>query len=77
MGHAVRWASRTVAGINELAYGKWHWTEDANVTLCGSRIRLGIDGGSFLPDTDDDPARVDCKRCKRVSPTRLTPASQP
>jgi len=61
--HAVRWARRYLHRMMALDYTKWHATRDANLTLCGCSIPLAINGGTFLPETDDELSRVDCKRC--------------
>lgn len=61
--HAVRWARRTVR--NEYEWTRWHWTKDTLLTLCDVPIALANEGGTFLPDTDDDINVVDCKRCLR------------
>ena len=59
--HAIRWASRkTDTGWR---YTKWHLAKNANTTLCNLPIRIAIDGGSFLPETNDDLEMVECKRC--------------
>lgn len=59
--HAVRWTLRKVGGEHQ--YTKWHWTDDAVVTVCGVIIRFGEI--QIFPETDDDIERVDCKHCKR------------
>jgi len=60
--HACRWATQS-SRILGMHWGKWHWTEDAMQTICGFPVRIANERGSFLPDTDDDPKRVDCKNC--------------
>lgn len=42
---------------------KWHWTADANTTLCGRVIPL-MGEGWMLPDTRDEPETVTCKKCR-------------
>ena len=59
--HAVRWARRKVR--NEYQWTKWHWTENSMMTLCQVPISLAHEGGTFLPDTDDDIDTVDCHNC--------------
>lgn len=61
--HAVRWSRREVR--HELEYSKWHWTLDAQQTLCRIPIPLGL-AGTFLPDTDDEIERIDCRKCLRI-----------
>lgn len=61
--HAVRWARRKVR--NEYDWTRWHWTTDANFTLCKRVIRLAYDEGTCLPETSDDPVDVDCRSCRR------------
>lgn len=65
--HAVRWWRRCVRGDPD--WTRWHLSRNADVTLCGQRIPLAIQGGSFLPETDEDPARATCRRCRRVHET--------
>lgn len=62
--HAVRWANHTYMG--EMDWGKWHWTEDAQKTLCGRNIRMAIKGGSFLPDCDEGRTKeeITCLQCR-------------
>jgi len=65
-GHAVRWAIRR----NRFAprgfdFTHWHWTLDANTTLCGRRIIIGRDDVPLFPETDDLSDVVDCKICRR------------
>ena len=64
--HAVRWAQRDIRRRFETQYSRWHWTSDASFTLCGSPIMLISDGPAMLPETHDDPAKVTCKRCRRL-----------
>ncbi len=48
---------------------KWHWTRKGTYsswTLCGVIIGVAMEGGTFLPETDDEPSKVDCKRCKKI-----------
>ena len=61
--HAVRWARRALKHMFTLDYTKWHWTEDSTVTLCGARIQIGCDGGTFLPETDELKSTVTCRHC--------------
>lgn len=62
--HAVRWSRHTlVRELNTPQYTKWHWTEDGDFTICGRPIPIGIDGGTFCPDIDDNLLRVTCKQC--------------
>lgn len=58
--HAVRWLRRIVRGLDD--YTRWHQTTNAHTTACGRRIPTMAT--SMLPETDDDLARVDCRRCK-------------
>lgn len=62
--HAIRWALREVKREMRLDYTRWHWTEDADRTVCGRAIPVG---GSiaFLPETDERREHVTCKGCKR------------
>lgn len=62
--HAVRWARRKVR--NEYDYTQWHWTARSMWTLCNCIIALANDGGTFLPETDDDIETVTCKHCLRI-----------
>lgn len=59
---AVRWARREVR--REPEWSKWHWSEDGDHTLCGHPVLL-MGEAAMLPDTDDDPDRVDCVHCLR------------
>jgi hypothetical protein len=59
--HSVRWALGKCD--NEFVYGKWHYTTDAQFTLCGVCIPLATGYGTFLPDTDDNPNKITCKKC--------------
>jgi hypothetical protein len=61
--HTVRWARRQVRGKPD--YTRWHWTEDGRFTLCNWSIPLGLANGTFLPETHEDVAIVDCTQCKR------------
>lgn len=56
--HAVMWQTGQVGLIEQ--YSKWHWTDDANKTLCGRRL------AAVLPKCDDLPSRVTCKQCKAI-----------
>jgi hypothetical protein len=61
--HAVRWFRRVLRSQFREDWTRWHWTENGDFTRCGNSIPLGIEGGSMFPDTDDEMARVDCRRC--------------
>lgn len=61
--HAVRWYNRRDRYGNP-QWTKWHYTTDALTTACGRYVNLAIEGGSFLPDTDENLDKVDCKYCK-------------
>ena len=61
--HAVRWAHRDIRSRFEMQYSSWHWTDDANLTMCGRRIMLISDGPAMLPETRDDSGAVTCRRC--------------
>ncbi len=61
--HAVRWLVRE-SGLLEV-FTKWHWTENANRTLCGRIIVVGGEV-AFLPETDERQEIVDCQICRRV-----------
>ena len=61
--HAVRWAQREIKSQFTTQYSKWHWTTDANLTLCGRHIML-ISGLAMLPETHEDAGKVTCERCK-------------
>jgi len=63
--HAVRWSRRYVKKQMSWDFTKWHITEDACWTICSVVIPLAIDGGTFLPETDDDLSKVTCKNCLR------------
>lgn len=62
--HSVRWAIKK--HFNEFIYGKWHYTIDAQTTLCGVYIPIATDRGTFFPDTDEDVGKVTCKKCLRL-----------
>lgn len=64
--HAVRWAQREIFSKFEMQYSKWHWTTDANITICGRSIQLIADGPALLPETDDDHNKVTCSRCRAL-----------
>ena len=74
--HAVRWYRRWIKRDFRKEWGRWHWTDDADMTVCGIRIRIGIEGGSFLPETDDEVQTVTCKRCLAVLSRRRDDAEQ-
>lgn len=66
--HAVRWAVRYSPAPwsdDGAIWTKWHWTENANNTLCGLPIIIGRDNAPLFPQTDDRQEQVTCKRCKR------------
>ena len=46
-------------------FTRWHWTLDANITLCGRLIIIGRDNVPLFPETDDLSDVVDCKICRR------------
>lgn len=59
-------------------YSKWHWTTDADRTLCGKPIQLLGRGERFLPEDDDEFSTVTCRRCRarhniKDQPTNPTP----
>ena len=58
--HAVRWIVGRTRIVTK--YTKWHWTDDANTTLCGRHIE--VIGGGMLPECDDMQERVTCLQCK-------------
>jgi hypothetical protein len=66
--HAVRWAQRDISSRFETQYSLWHWTTDASTTVCGRPIMLMADGPALLPETNDDPAKVTCIRCREWLP---------
>lgn len=59
--HAVRWARAKRDG--ETTFTRWHWTRDSYWTACGRMIAIGREV-AFLPETDEDRARVDCRLCR-------------
>jgi hypothetical protein len=61
--HSVRWAIKKY--LNEFIYGKWHYTIDAQTTLCGVFIPIATNSGTFFPDTDEDVNKITCKKCLR------------
>jgi len=63
--HAVRWARQWDAKLWDYKWTKWHYTLDAMQTLCGAMIPVGLEKGTFLPETDEEASRVDCRKCKR------------
>lgn len=59
--HAVRWITSFKGKVFE-QYSKWHWTANANRTLCGRIIPLiKFDK---LPEANDMVERVDCTVCR-------------
>jgi len=50
--------------FNEPDWTQWHASADSCVTLCGLIIVIATEA-AFMPDTDDDMARVRCHRCLR------------
>ncbi|WP_256646503.1 hypothetical protein [Thermomonas paludicola] len=65
--HAVRWAKREIKRrLSEVEYTRWHWTRDAQTTLCNRRICLISDESPMLPETSDNADRVTCKRCRSL-----------
>ena len=66
LAHAVRWVVRiSVAMLNTEIFSKWHWTDDANVTLCGRHIPC-MTKYATMPEFDDEDTQVDCKYCKNI-----------
>ena len=63
--HAVRWARRMLRRTGEYEYTTWHWTLDADRTVCGCPIPVGLEG-TFFPETHDEAAQVTCARCNRT-----------
>ena len=61
--HAVRWAKRREA--YDTAWTKWHWTTDANTTLCGRQIII-IRDDCPMPEASDEIGVVDCKICLKM-----------
>jgi hypothetical protein len=59
--YAVRWA--LTARDGEITYTRWHWASNENWTACGRMIAIGRDL-AFLPETDEQPERVDCRLCR-------------
>lgn len=67
--HAVRWG-RWENAYGDTKWTRWHWTDDADTTLCGRHVQTINDRWPHLPDTDDDPERVDCHQCRRTLSVR-------
>lgn len=63
--HACRWARRKIKRMFDMDWSRWHWTTDGSFTLCGVPIPIGLDGGTMFPETDELPAKVDCRKCRR------------
>lgn len=75
--HAVCWAQRYIRpkrGMYGRNFGvqwtKWHWTIDANWTLCGLMVTLGTDKCPEMPQTTPRPSAVDCCHCLRKMKAR-------
>ncbi len=64
--HAVRWAQRKIRSRHETLFSKWHWTTDAESTICGRPIQLIADGPAMLPEANNDRSKVTCKRCRSI-----------
>ena len=62
--YAVRWAQRFMWGGIKVKYTKWHWTKDSDFTLCGHPVVILPDRCPVMPQTDGDPATVECSRCR-------------
>lgn len=63
--HAVRWARRYLKAAFTYDWTRWHWTNDASFTLCGVPVPISLSGGTFFPETDEDPGMVSCTHCLR------------
>lgn len=64
--HAVRWGLYKIMGGMDIQYTKWHWTTDADMTVCGRPIKLISEKcETVLPETYDEVEKVDCKHCLR------------
>jgi len=63
--HCVRW-SRYKDKDGEKKYTLWHFTHDSKITLCKRFIPLCIENGSFLPDIDSNPQKIECKHCREI-----------
>lgn len=60
--HAVRWSLPPKGLIDQNS--KWHWTLDGDKTLCGVRVNIIGTGERLLPECDDLPEKITCRRCK-------------
>ncbi len=64
--HAVRWALYMIMCGHEIYYSHWHWTTDADRTICNRPIRLVNDKcNTILPEHDENVETVTCKHCRR------------
>ena len=62
--HAVRWAIRWMEKMKYVQWSKWHWTNDANFTICGYPIIIGqCDDCPLMPEHDERAEKVTCKKC--------------
>lgn len=66
---AVRWARRELKRMFTMDYTKWHGSQDGSMfTFCGLAVPIGL-AGTFLPETDSNINKVNCRKCSRL----LTP----
>ena len=62
--HAVRWCQYdSKYGMGD-RWSKWHWTTDANETLCGTHIPICVK--NLAPETDSSETKVTCKSCQNI-----------
>lgn len=65
--HAVRWSWRWIERLKAVQWTKWHWTNDADFTLCGYPIVIGgCNDCPLMPETDERTEKVNCKKCLRL-----------
>lgn len=63
--HAVRWAIRPLKRMFTIQWTKWHWTPNADFTLCGRPIVTCREDVPMFPETDERKEKVDCVVCKK------------
>lgn len=67
--YAVRWSRRYLKRLMSQEFTKWHGAGSYGGdcwTICGIPIPLAIADGTFVPETDDDLSKINCRNCLRT-----------
>ena len=62
--YSARWIIYKSKNTSENKYSKWHYVQGGGVTLCGIHVPIGNHG--ILPETQDGPYKVNCKKCNKT-----------